>query len=297
MSGAIDVLCVGEGLVVLSALGEIEIETADHWAVSVGGAEANVAIALARAGRRVEWASRVGADPVGRRVRRTLAAEGVGVTCADEGDGTTGMYIKTGTGPLYYRAGSPASRLDAEAADRWAAALCPRVVHVTGVLAMLSPAAERLARRIIIDRVFGEALVTFDVNARPALATTQTPGVLADLAKAADVVFVGRDEAAGLWGTTDAESIRRVLPAVPELVVKDADIEAVSFRGAQVTRVPATQVDIVEPTGAGDAFAAGWIAAWLDGLGAKDRLARAHRGAREALLSAGDVANSGQRTR
>jgi 2-dehydro-3-deoxygluconokinase len=288
MTRPIDALCIGEAMIALAAA-DGDIRAAERLTVSVAGAEANVAVSLARAGHRTAWAGAVGADPLGRRVVETLAAHGVDVALACEGRGPTGMYVKTPAGPLYYRSGSAASRMTAETADRWAATVRPAVVHLSGVLAVLSPSAEQLARRIVEQRPFGDAVVSFDVNARPALADARTPQVLLDLARAADVVFVGRDEAQALWGTTDAASIRSLLAQVGTLVVKDADIEAVSYIGDERTAVPALAVEVVEATGAGDGFAAGWLGAWLDGADARARLVSGHQAAAAALMSTDDV--------
>lgn len=293
MKQSIDVLCVGEAMIVLAAPGG-SIGSAARLDVSVGGAEVNVAVSLARAGYRAGWAGAVGADPFGRRIVDALARDGVDVRADRSAVGATGLYVKTPDGPLYYRRGSAASRMTSEDADRWARVVRPAVVHLSGVLAMLSPGTEQLARRIAHGRAFGSALVSFDVNARPALAHARTPELLLELARTADIVFVGRDEAQSLWGTTDAASVRALLAGVPTVVVKDADIEAVSFDGDERAVVPALPVEIVETTGAGDGFAAGWLAAWLDGADPAARLRRGHRVAAAALRSVDDVPAVGE---
>src|SRR6478735_2677600 len=71
------VLTVGEALIRLVSDTVGPLETTSQLQFGVGGAELNVAIGLARQGQSVTWCGRVGDDPWGRAVIRTLAAEGV----------------------------------------------------------------------------------------------------------------------------------------------------------------------------------------------------------------------------
>ena len=112
------------------------------------------------------------------------------------------------------------------------------------------------------------------MNYRPALWDPEDAApVLLDLARRCDVVFVGRDEAATLWGTTTAAEVRALVGDPGTLVVKDGAVGAHAFRGETTAHAPAGQVTVVEPVGAGDAFAAGYLAATLAGSPA-DRRAR-----------------------
>lgn len=253
------VLCAGEPLVVLSPPPGGSLDGSDSVLVSVGGAEANVAIHLARLGISVRFAGRVGADPFGNRVRAALAAEGVDVETLDvDADRPTGLYAKqpttNGTVAHYYRSGSATSAWTH--IDEPAFAGVTRL-HVTGILASLGPTCLRLVN----DLLGRDVPVSFDVNYRPRLWDgTDAAVALGDLAARADIVFVGLDEAAELWGCTDADDVHAALPDV-ELVVKDAGRAAIAFAGGERLEVAALPVDVVEPVGAGDAFAAGYVAA------------------------------------
>ena len=88
------------------------------------------------------------------------------------------------------------------------------------------------------------------------------PEVLFALADRADIVFVGLDEAQALWGEdlADAAAVRALLPGPRTLVVKDGSRAATAFVGPLSHTVPALGVEVVEPVGAGDAFAAGFLA-------------------------------------
>jgi 2-dehydro-3-deoxygluconokinase len=104
---------------------------------------------------------------------------------------------------------------------------------------------------------------------------------LLELAGMSAVVLVGLDEAETLWGCATAEEVSALLPGPRHLVIKDSATEAVEFvRGdnqeERAFRVPAHRVDVVEPVGAGDAFAAGYLAGLLRGDTPGDRLALGH---------------------
>jgi 2-dehydro-3-deoxygluconokinase len=83
-----------------------------------------------------------------------------------------------------------------------------------------------------------------------------------------------------------------LLPEPTTLVVKDGDVGATEFRRAagadHRTFVPAIPTDVVEAIGAGDAFAAGYLAALLQGADATARLQGGHQRAHLVLQSTSD---------
>lgn len=289
----LDVLGVGEAMVQLGPAGGRALEQARSLEMSIGGAEANVVVALARRGHRTAWASVVGDDPFGRRIVHEVGTAGVDVGLVELGPGRTGVYFKDphvdGSAVYYYRAGSAASRADAALARRWSAGVTTRIVHVSGITPLLSRDAASLVDAIVRERCFGDAIVSFDVNLRAQLAGGDAADVLRGLALASDIVFVGLDEAHRLWDAATADEVRELLGAPGTLVVKDGSREAVSFDADRRTAVPAPSVEVVEPTGAGDAFAAGWLSAFLDGEPPEARLARGHESAGEALRTRADI--------
>ena len=282
----IDLLTVGETMALVTG----DLAEGTTLSLSSGGAESNVAIGAAGLGVSAAWLSRVGDDPLGAMVRDAVASRGVDVTgVLVDPARRTGLMVKqpspTGSRVFYYRAGSAASALSP---DDLTGVPASRVVHTTGITPALSPSA-----RALVEHILDTAEVaSFDVNFRPALwgSTDAAASVLLDFARRAHIVFVGRDEAENLWGTTTAESVRDLLPDVPHLVVKDGDIEAVEFHGPDVTRVPARRVEVVEPVGAGDAFAAGWLSGYLRDQSPADRLAAGHASAAAVLASPYDTA-------
>ncbi|MCP2258467.1 2-dehydro-3-deoxygluconokinase [Streptoalloteichus tenebrarius] len=284
-----DVVCLGESLAVFVPDGH----QARRYLLTVGGAESNVACHLARAGLPVRWVGAVGADDLGEAVLAHLRSFGVDVTDVRiDPERPTGLYVKEphadGSRMRYYRRGSAASALgpDLLAALDLSAT---RLVHLTGITAALSPSCHALSRAALAPRSGGH-LVSFDVNWRPVLWRDQDARVLTELANAADVVFVGEDEAEALWGTGDPERVRELLPAPTTLVVKQGARGATLVEGDALVFQPALAVDVVEPVGAGDAFAAGFLAATLAGAEPTRRLRAGHLLAAATLCSHEDVA-------
>ncbi len=78
-----------------------------------------------------------------------------------------------------------------------------------------------------------------------------------------DVLFMNRAEATAICGGVD--QALRVLPgrAAVEVVVTDGAAGALSSFGTGIIRCAAPKVDVLDPTGAGDAFAAAWLSAML----------------------------------
>ena len=236
----------------------------------------------------------VGSDPFGERIREFLSGRGVDVggVVVDE-TRSTGVYFKEhidGRSEVYYyRAGSAASAMSRKDAARLALGQ-RRLCHVSGVTAALSPGCDDLLQRIVLERDGDECPVSFDVNYRARLwdVATAAPRLL-ELARAADIVIVGRDEADLLWSTGDAEGARRLLPDVPQLIVKDAEIGATQFSEEGAVFVPALSVEVVEPVGAGDAFAAGYLSGWLDGWSVERSLRLGHLMAAFTLQHVSDL--------
>ncbi|UNT01181.1 sugar kinase [Streptomyces tubbatahanensis] len=330
---------------------------------TIGGAESNVACALARAGHRARWVSRVGTDGFGDHLVRTIAAHGVDTTAvARDPERPTGVYFRTdgeratgtepgaatepvtgtepgtgtepvtgtepgtgagtepasgsesasGTEPVtspepapfsevvYYRAGSAASAMSPANVPPHAAR-AGHILHLTGITAALSADCLALLRTLTSARPAAAPgsepgpLVSFDVNYRVGLwRTAPEPGgqVLGELARHSDIVFVGEDEAAAAWGVTGGpDAVREALPEPAVLVVKQGSVGATAFVGESAgVFAPALRVDVVSPVGAGDAFAAGFLAGTLRGLPVRERLRHGHLSAAAVLTAAGDLA-------
>ena len=290
-----EVACVGETMAMVTPQEPEPLEVAGNFAVNAGGAESNVAMYLAALGHRAAWVSRLGEDPLGRRVLRRVSAAGVDTSWVEMGrDAPTGVYFKDPgagrTDVFYYRRGSAASKMTlAVVAPLLEVPAGPRLFHVTGITPALSPECDAMAEGLIRAVRARGATASFDVNYRPGLwQKHQAAGRLLSLAQQADIVFVGADEAHGLWGTKGPEDVRRLIDRPAVLVVRDGAVGATAFSPDGETFVPSLHVVIKEPVGGGDAFVAGWLSGWLRGLEAQRCLRLGHAVACVALLSTDD---------
>jgi 2-dehydro-3-deoxygluconokinase len=270
------------------------LRTTASLGVDVAGAESNVAMYLADHGVRTRWVSALGDDPFGDRVLARVASSGVDVSAVRrDPDRPTGLMVKDpapgGTRVHYYRRGSAAAALGPGLLDT-EAVRGSRLLHLSGVTPALSPSCRALAEAALDPARERPYAVSFDVNFRPALWDEPPGGVLLGLAARADIVFVGLDEAQALWGggLGDAPAVRALLPEPAVLVVKDGGRGATAFLGPEQVTVPALDAEVVEPVGAGDAFAAGFLAGLLRGDDPRRALRGGHLTAVSALRVTGD---------
>lgn len=291
-----EVVTLGEAMVLLLAEQAGPLEEASTFRRHVAGAEANVAIGLCRLGHSAAFVSRVGDDAFGRAVVRRLRGEGVDVRAVRVDPGApTGLIVRERreAGPLdvaYYRAGSAASRLAPDDLDE-ALIRSARVLHLTGITPALSSSARAATFAAAeIARAAGVRVV-LDPNVRRKLwSAGEARETLRDLAGLCDLVLPGEDEATLLTGETDAEAAARTLLALgpSEVLVKGA-AGAWLVRQDSVLHVPTEPLGrVVDPVGAGDAFAAGYLAGCLRGLDEWATVKLAHRCGAAVMQVVGD---------
>lgn len=287
-------ITLGETMALVTPAHAEPLAAARDVRLQVGGAESNVAGHAARLGIPSAWVGAVGDDALGVRVRDEIAGHGVDVRWVSvDPEAPTGVYFKDpGAGVLYYRRGSAASRMGPATVAHIPLEEA-EIVHVSGITPALSHSCAALVDTVVDRVTTGPGILSFDVNHRLPLWEPGAAGpALLALARRADLVFVGLDEAEGLWGTPDADAVRELIPSPALLVVKDGDVGATEFHRhthADVRSfVPAIRTEVVEAVGAGDAFAAGYLAAHLGGADAAERLAAGHHRAHLVLQSTSD---------
>jgi sugar/nucleoside kinase (ribokinase family) len=251
-----------------------------------GGAAANVAVWLARAGAPVTLIARVGDDLAGRMTLAGLREEGVDAQVAIDRD------LPTGTCIVLVEPGGERTMLpDAGANAALAAVPLPpdaRHLHVAGY-ALLHPGSRAAALALLADARAAGLSVSIDPSSAAPLARTG-PAAFLDWIAGADLLIPNRDEAAVLTGLADPERAARALTAhAREVVVKLGAEGALWTDGASVARAAAVPVPEADTTGAGDAFAAGLIAARAGGADAREQLRAG------CALAARAVARSGAR--
>jgi 2-dehydro-3-deoxygluconokinase len=286
-----EVIAIGETMVLITPTVAEPLETAELFRLETGGAESNVAVHLSALGHNAAWASHLGSDPLGRRVERQLRERGVDTSLVKfSTDAPTGFYFKDpGNGVIYHRAGSAASAMTpGDLADvPFEQAV---ITHISGITPSLSASCSALIDSVLDRAKLSDTVVSFDVNYRAALwgIEVAAPALLA-LARRADIVLVGLDEAEVLWGTATPEAVRALLGEPDILVIKDGDVGATEFSADGHVFVPAHKVNVVEAVGAGDAFAAGYLSGYLNGSTPQRRLSLGHDRAALVLQSTTDL--------
>jgi ribokinase len=242
-----------------------------------GGAAANVAAWLAEQGVGVALVARAGDDVAGRGAVAELREAGVDVHVGVDGERATGTCVVVigADGErtmLPDRGANLALAPDDLPAELFAAG---NHLHLSGyVLLHAGPRAAGL-RALELARAAGMTISVDPASAAP----LQAAGVERFLGwiAGADVLLPNLDEARVLTGADDPETAAHALTAhVREVVITVGRDGALWTDGTQVVRVDAPAIaEVADTTGAGDAFAAGWLAARAAGASPHDALTAA----------------------
>lgn len=248
-------------------------------AQSFGGAESNLAIGLARLGCKSGWFGRLGNDPLGTGILKTLRGEGVDVSHAAQTDeAPTGLMLRQNvrgqSSVYYYRKGSAASLMTPDHLDPEYIASA-RILHFTGITAALgSNCLETIRRAISLCKEHG-VLISFDPNLRLKLWTIEEARpVLLELAAASDYFLPGYDECKLLFQTEDEQVIMDQLRQLPGIsIVKSMGESNVIVQQDKTYSLPFERVNhVVDTVGAGDGFCAGFLAGIAKGWSVEDAL-------------------------
>ena len=249
-----------------------------------GGQAANTAAWLAAAGERPLLVGRVGDDPLGREAARALRDAGVECRLALDPEHPTGTCVV-----LVSTGGERTMLPDAGANDALAPEDLPDELlgecahlHVAGYALIRD--GSRAAARSAIERAAERGI---GVSLDPSSAALLSPSFL-EHARGAGLLVPNAAEATALTGERDPERAAVALAGrVGEVAVTLAEEGALWTDGHDVVRVEAEPAELVDSTGAGDAFAAGLLAARAGGAEPREALAAACRLAAPAVTTPG----------
>lgn len=293
-----DVVTVGESMVLFTPESAGSFCYAGKFDKTIGGAESNVAIALSRLGHKAGWISRLGNDEFGLYIRNFIRGEGVDTSKVTfDADRQTGVFFKerkNGEEPrvFYYRNNSAASHLKTEDLDE-AYIAGARFLHITGITPALSESCRKTVLSAIeIAKKYGVQVI-FDPNIRLKLWDKDTATkVLREIADLSDIVLPGLSEGILLTHKQSPEQIAdELLGGRTKTVVIKLGKEGAYY----ATRVESGYVKgqtvktIVDPIGAGDGFAAGYLSGLLRGYSCREAVKLANKVAAFALTVAGDA--------
>lgn len=269
--------------VVAVAEDEVRVGTDTPAAVTMagGGSAANTAAWAASVGAAVTLVAATGDDDAGRTVRAELAAAGVDLA------GPVVPGVRTGTcvvvvGPDRERTMLP----DRGANDALDPAAVEEVIgpgvgwlHLSGYVLLHEGSRAAGVAALAAARRHGVPSSVDAASAGPI--DDLGPDRVLDMIDGIDVLFANDDEVTALGGRG------AVLRRVGALVHKRGGDGATWIDGDGAVDVPAVAVPAVDTTGAGDALAAGWLAATSAGVGPANALAGGVAVAARAVLHPG----------
>jgi sugar/nucleoside kinase (ribokinase family) len=228
-----------------------------------GGSAATFAVRLAREGIEVDFIGRVGLADV-ERLAGEFRAEGVTPWLTGDPELPTGRLIA-----LVEPSGERSFLTDRGANDALTLADIPACVlvgadwlHLTGYT--FQNAGPRSVARDLMRRA-GEIPISVDPGSAAPL-RSMGPENFLEWTAGADVLFPNADEAAALTGSDDpGEQRARLAGRCPLVVIKRGAAGAEAFSGAARWSAPAPSARALDTTGAGDAFAAAFVAGRLAG--------------------------------
>lgn len=231
-----------------------------------GGAPANVAVGIARLGGRSAFIGRVGDDPFGRFMQKTLADEQVNtewlrldpqhrtstvvVDLDNDGERSFTFMVRPSADLFLDSADLPPFR-----AGEW--------LHVCSIALSAEPSRSATFQAMSAIRLAG-GFVSFDPNIRADLwhDEVELRQCLERALACADVVKISVEELAFLTGNAQVHeglaALMRTCPARLVLVTQGKEGVTASQKGA-LTHYPASPVECIDTTGAGDAFVAGLL--------------------------------------
>lgn len=230
---------------------------------TASGSAGIVATAMTRLGGNSGFIGKIGRDSLSRLATDTLRAEGVDmshVVVSDEGQiGLAFLeYLPEGRNYQYYRKNSVGSTIAPEELDE-AYIAGAFAVHYPGMLLELTPQMRGSCQRMVeIARANG-VLVSFDPNIRREIASNEEARQrLMAAVRTADIVAPTLEEGRMITGKESIGDVLRDLHAMGPAVValtRDKDGAVLSYNG-QVAIASGIAINAIDPTGAGDSFAA-----------------------------------------
>jgi len=265
----INVLCIGD--VMLDVIARINVspqkinfgsDTASRISTSSGGAAGNVAAWLTRTDARSTIVSHVGDDPAGAAIVAEFDALGVShgdLVIQGETSGVVVVLVdSSGERTMFPDKGANSRLTVTDLPDLGAF----QAVYISGY-ALLNP----LARDGVL-----EMIEKIKADGLPIYFDPASVGAMKDVAdkelhnwfSMMDVLFVNEEESIYLTGSVEIErALDYLLDFSQVVVIKRGSAGAIAkARGFDSISLPAVAATVIDTTGAGDSFAAGFIASY-----------------------------------
>lgn len=292
-----DVVTLGETMVSFTPQTSGLMRYARSYQSAFAGAETNTMAGLSRLGHITGWISRVGDDELGASVLSFVRGEGIDVSWVKK-DALfpTGLMLKEmlneqNVRVYYYRKDSAASNLNAKDIKEEYIAKA-RYLYITGITPALSSSCLEAVFQSITYAKKHSVKVIFDPNLRKKLwEEEKAREVLLQIAAMSDIVMPGISEGEFLFGLQNEKEIARSFNenGAAATVVKLGDKGAYYLSGKEEKYVSGFKVKSIDPVGAGDGFAAGFISGLLDELDYEQAVRRGCAIGAMVTTTAGDI--------
>jgi len=261
------IVSLGDVLVDIVSLidGPISYGTDTFVRISItpGGSAANFATWASRLGAEAAFIGKVGHDVFGRYLREDLLAEGVAVSLATGPEATginQSLVDHMGERTMLADRGASAT-LDVADLD-WSMLDKTNLLHLTAYSFVTEPCHR--AANAAMKRVAGHgATLSMDASSYKVLRDLGARS-FQELTQGVHILFANLEEGRELTGEPEPEGILRTLAETYEIVALKLGAQGgmATAHGEKAT-CPAPEVEVLDTTGAGDAFAAAFVVKWL----------------------------------
>ncbi|MGL4618943.1 carbohydrate kinase family protein [Chroococcidiopsis sp.] len=264
------VLCLGEILFDLIAdqLGR-SLEQVESWTPYPGGAPANVACALVKLGTTSSFIGCVGKDEPGNTLVELLQTVGVDTTGIQRHPTapTRQIYVtRTESGDRIFSGFADYDTTEFADTHLQASALPVSLFEdadflVLGTLELAYPESGASVRRALQLADQYNAKILLDVNWRPVFWQDPDKAVatILEIVPQVDFLKLSKEEALLLFQTADPGAIAYRLNTVEGVLITDGENGCAYCLSENEGKVPSFSVPVVETTGAGDSFVAGFV--------------------------------------
>lgn len=277
----IDILSYGEPLVgfyPLQVAENLKPETKmkNPWIATWGGDTSNIILAASKLGLSCAYLTRVGEDPFGEGFLSLWKSSGILTDFVQrDSDHRTGLYFVSFQNEkhvlTYYRKDSAASHIDPEGFGLTNLSSV-KIFHLSGISLAISEKAREFGIALMKAAREQGAFVSFDTNFRPSLWNKgQARKLFEQIIPAYVHILATTDEEMELlgWGDTP-EALPVRLPGPEYYLIKQGERGVYVRSPIEKVIHPAFPVPVVDTVGAGDAFDAGFLRAFLHSVPLKE---------------------------
>lgn len=252
----------------------------NRYYLSYSGDSVNLSTSVARLGLRPAVISAVGDDHFGRGFIGFASSEGISTEGIQvEKGGFTGLYFidvgREGEHEFtYFRKGSSASSMKLDSRQRCVIRKSA-VFHFSGIAQAISSLSRRECARACSVAADGGCFVSYDVNFRPKLwGRDEALDALEEVSGNIDLLLVSSEDHELLFGREEPnEAVKRYMRmGIENIIYKAGKFGSAGYFGKRKIYQTAYSVEVVDTTGAGDAYDAGFLCSQLMGMSFSESL-------------------------